>query len=252
MLNSGSPSPGSIALGALLSRPRPLPPRRPARARRSPVLAAGCPDAVRRRRRGPAQSDPERDRERGAGEGPPAALRRQPYARAEPGGDGHPGSRRRASASGSQAISPATLTVMAGNERILAHPARADWLEPAVRRAARARASDQPGADGLRAVDPVPRPGLRRLGRLARHPLLQGFSPAGTLAHTAALAATNSLFGQARDTLWKQASNESVFDSTQTLLGENPALQNACDQRARGHAERRTGASTRPSGSSRA
>ncbi len=42
-----------------------------------------------------------------------------------------------------------------------------------------------------------------------------------------ALAATNNSFGQARDSLWKQASGESVFDSTQTLLAENPALQNS-------------------------
>ena len=52
------------------------------------------------------------------------------------------------------------------------------------------------------------------------------FSPAGTLAQTWSLASTNALFGQARDTLWKQASDESVFDSTQTLLAANPALQN--------------------------
>ena len=45
------------------------------------------------------------------------------------------------------------------------------------------------------------------------------------LGATAVLAATNRTFGQARDSLWKQASRESVFDDAKTLLGANPALQ---------------------------
>ena len=36
------------------------------------------------------------------------------------------------------------------------------------------------------------------------------FSPAASCAQTAALAATNGLFGQARDSLWKPASRERV------------------------------------------
>jgi hypothetical protein len=51
------------------------------------------------------------------------------------------------------------------------------------------------------------------------------FSPATVLAQTASLAASDPDFGTARDRLWQVAAHESVFDGTQTLLGENPAFQ---------------------------
>jgi hypothetical protein len=129
--------------------------------------------------------------------------------------------------SGTQAISPATLTVMAGNERILA--------------ILRALTDSNPGGAVSQALAAVTNQALtvseestQYLGQAfdaAADSLdtlsFSAFSPAGTLAQTWSEASTNSLFGQARDTLWKQASSESVFDSTQTLLAENPALQNS-------------------------
>ena len=130
-------------------------------------------------------------------------------------------------ASGSQAVSPATLTVMAGNERILAIlRALTGSNPPSDVQHALAQVSSQAltaSAQSTQFLGQAFDASADSLDTLS----YKDFSPAGTLAHTAALAATNSLFGQARDSLWKQASNESVFDSTQTLLGENPALQNA-------------------------
>jgi hypothetical protein len=129
--------------------------------------------------------------------------------------------------SGSQAISPATLTVMGGNERILA--------------ILRALSGSNPSPDVLHALAQVTNDALTASAQSTQFLgqafdasadsldtlSYKDFSPAGTLASTASLARTNMLFGQARDALWKQASDESVFDSTQTLLGENPALQNS-------------------------
>jgi hypothetical protein len=129
-------------------------------------------------------------------------------------------------ASGQQAISPATLTVMAGNERILA--------------ILRAVSASNPPSEVVHALAQVTGQALtvssqstQFLGQAfdASADSLDtlsftAFSPAGTLARSAALAAANRLFAQARDALWKLASHESVADSTQTLVGENPALQN--------------------------
>ena len=128
---------------------------------------------------------------------------------------------------GSQAISPATLTVMAGNERILA--------------ILRALTGSNPPAEVLHALAQMTNQALTSSAQSTQFLgqafdasadsldtlSYKDFSPAGTLARTASLASTNTLFGQARDALWKQASNESVFDSTETLLSENPALQNS-------------------------
>ena len=130
-------------------------------------------------------------------------------------------------ASGSQAISPATLTVMAGNERILA--------------ILRALSAANPPSEVMHALAQVTGEALSASAQSTQFLgqafdasadsldtlSYKAFSPAATLARSAALAATNSLFGNARDSLWKQASNESVFDSTQTLLEENPALQSS-------------------------
>ncbi|HJS93202.1 MAG TPA: hypothetical protein VJ741_02990 [Solirubrobacteraceae bacterium] len=128
-------------------------------------------------------------------------------------------------ATGSQAISPATLSVMAGNERILA--------------ILRALGASNPSSEVVHALAQVTAQALTVSSRSTQFLgqsfdasadsldtlSYSAFSPARTLAHSAALAATNKLFGQARDSLWQQASHESVFDSTQTLVGENPVLQ---------------------------
>jgi hypothetical protein len=130
-------------------------------------------------------------------------------------------------AGSSPAISPATLTVMAGNQRILAILRALTDSGPAhdvsgaiaqVDNQALTQASD---ADYLHgnwfdaSVD--------SLDTIA----FQGFSPANVLAASSSLAHANKLFGQARDALWQTASHESVFDGTQTLVKENPALQTA-------------------------
>ncbi|HUA71730.1 MAG TPA: hypothetical protein VMA96_11620 [Solirubrobacteraceae bacterium] len=129
--------------------------------------------------------------------------------------------------SGSQAISPATLTVMAGNERILAIlRALADSNPSGAVSQALAQVTNQAltvSEQSTQFLGQAFDASADSLDTLS----FSAFSPAATLTATASLAATNSLFGQARDTLWKQAANESVFDSTQTLLGENPALQNS-------------------------
>lgn len=129
--------------------------------------------------------------------------------------------------SGSSAVSPATLTVMAGNQRILA--------------ILRALTASNPPSGVLHALSQVTDQALSGASRSTQ--LLGqafdasadsldtlaygGFSPLQTLSETTSLAATNSAFGHARDTLWQQASHESVFDDTQTLLSENPALQSS-------------------------
>jgi hypothetical protein len=130
-------------------------------------------------------------------------------------------------ASGAQAISPATLTVMAGNERILAilrdlshsNPA-SDVLHAIAQVTGQALTASSQSTQFLGQAFDASADSLDTLSYTA-------FSPAGVLATTWTEASTNALFGQARDTLWKQASSESVFDSTHTLLSENPALQNA-------------------------
>ncbi len=130
-------------------------------------------------------------------------------------------------ASGSQATSPATLTVMAGNERILAilH-ALSQSNPPAEVLHALAQVTDQAltsSSQSAQFLGQAFNASADSLDTLS----FNAFSPGGVLGASASLAATNNLFGQARDALWKQASSESVFDSTQTLLAENPALQNS-------------------------
>ncbi|MGO9958648.1 MAG: hypothetical protein ACLP50_22230 [Solirubrobacteraceae bacterium] len=125
------------------------------------------------------------------------------------------------------APSAATLTVMSGNQQILTI---LDALE----------ASDPPGPVGL-AVTAVARDALTEASAVldaqgtyfdASADNLStlsaaGFSPASVLEATVTLAAANSSFAQARDALWASVSHEHVLDSTEQLLGENPALQNA-------------------------
>lgn len=130
-------------------------------------------------------------------------------------------------ASGSQAISPATLTVMAGNERIVAilHALSGSNPPPEVQHAL-AQVTDQALTASSASTQFLGQSfdaSADSLDTLS----FSAFSPEGTLAKTWTLASTNAPFGQARDSLWKGASHESVADSTQTLLGENPALQNS-------------------------
>jgi Divergent InlB B-repeat domain len=130
----------------------------------------------------------------------------------------------------SPAISPATLTVMAGNQRILA--------------ILRALTDSGPAQDVANAIAQVDNQALTQASDsdylhgnwfdASADSLdtigFQGFSPANALAATASLAQANKLFGQARDALWQTASHESVFDGTQMLLKENPDLENSAVQ----------------------
>jgi hypothetical protein len=50
------------------------------------------------------------------------------------------------------------------------------------------------------------------------------FAPSAVLSRSAALAATDHSFGQARDALWQTASHESIFASAADLLANTPSL----------------------------
>jgi hypothetical protein len=133
-------------------------------------------------------------------------------------------------AGNSPAISPATLTVVAGNQRILA--------------ILRALTDSGPAQDVTNALAQVDNQALTQASNSdARNQnwfdasadsldtiAFQGFSPANVLAASSSLAQANKLFGQARDTVWQSASHESVFDGTQALVKENPALQSSAVQ----------------------
>jgi hypothetical protein len=133
-------------------------------------------------------------------------------------------------AGNSAAISPATLTVMAGNQRILA--------------ILRALTDSGPAQNVSNAIAQVDNQALTQASNsddlhgnwfdASADSLdtisFQGFSPANVLAASASLAQANRAFGQARDTLWQAASHESVFDGTQALVNGNPALQTAAIQ----------------------
>ena len=129
---------------------------------------------------------------------------------------------------GSSAVSADTLTVMAGNQRTLAIlRALTSSSQPAAVQRALAQVTDHALVDSVQSAQ-----GSGSSFK-AFHPTVDSlstleyttFSPAQTLAATASLAAANHAFGVARDELWSQASHESVFDATSTLLGENPALK---------------------------
>lgn len=129
--------------------------------------------------------------------------------------------------SGAKDISPATLTVMSANQRILTilNALSASTQPSDVQRALAQVTAHELGDSAQSTAGVVNRPFDPSVDSLSTISYTT-FSPARTLDDTAALAAGDNAFGQARDTLWQQVSHESVFDNTQTLLGENPALQN--------------------------
>ncbi|MGZ4295561.1 MAG: InlB B-repeat-containing protein [Solirubrobacteraceae bacterium] len=132
--------------------------------------------------------------------------------------------------SGSQAISPATLTVMSGNQRIITILKALSDSGPAGDVAhALAQVSDQALIEASQSTEMLGQAFNASADSLSTI-TYSGFSPARVLAATAALAATNHSFGSARDTLFASASHESVFDSSKTLLSQNPALQNPAVQ----------------------
>ncbi len=127
--------------------------------------------------------------------------------------------------SGTQAISASTLTVMAGNQRVLAIlRALTDSNQTAEVGHALAQVTDHALTDASQSTEMLGQAFDASADSLDTISYAS-FAPARVLAATASLAATNRAFGQARDSLWKQASDESVFDDAKTLLGANPALQ---------------------------
>jgi hypothetical protein len=133
-------------------------------------------------------------------------------------------------AGGGDAVSPQTLTVMAGNERILAILKVLSASNPAADvQNALAQVTDHALIDSSQTTSELNQNFDASADSLSTVSYTS-FSPAQVLAASAQLASTDSAFGKARDALWKAASHESVFDDTQTLLSENPALQNAAVQ----------------------
>ncbi len=126
--------------------------------------------------------------------------------------------------SGGAQTSAATLTVMSGNERILA--------------ILQALESSNPAAPVALAVTQVARTALTDASNVkatsgqffdASADTLStlsfgSFSPAVVLEATVALAGDNASFSVARNMLWSGVSHESLGDSTSQLLSENPAL----------------------------
>ena len=126
---------------------------------------------------------------------------------------------------GSQAISASTLTVMGGNQRVLAIlRALTDSNQNADVDHALAQVTDHALTDASQSTEMLGQAFDASADSLDTISFAS-FAPSRVLAATEDLAATNRKFGQARDSLWKQASSESVFDDTKTLLGENPALK---------------------------
>src|SRR3954468_883952 len=109
--------------------------------------------------------------------------------------------------------SAATLSAVPGNQRILAILAALNGAnQPRVQRAIAATA-DQALAESSASARQLGRefnPAADSVSTL----LYGGFSPAKTLQDTYDLAHATPRFGQARDSLWQAASQESVFDTS--------------------------------------
>lgn len=128
--------------------------------------------------------------------------------------------------------SPASLELMAGNQRIVAilaalerpYGSPAVELPPAARLAvthlAAVALSDSSdifaGAENPKYFEP--------LADARTNLAYTTFAPATVLRATRDLAAGNRLFGEARDSLWKAASEESVFSEWKELLSESSVL----------------------------
>src|SRR3954470_8821546 len=120
---------------------------------------------------------------------------------------------------GSGATSPATLAVVAGNQRVLAILAAFEQAPsaPRVKRALAAVAD--------RALTESSTPTFDTSSDTRATLLYGSFSPAATLKATADLAAADPAFGRARDRVWAAASHESVFSDASALVAGDPDLQ---------------------------
>lgn len=127
--------------------------------------------------------------------------------------------------SGGAETSPATLTVMSGNERILA-----------ILQALEGAGAPAPVAIAVTQVAKTALTDSSNVQAAAGHYFdasadtlstlsVGSFSPPVVLEATVALAASNASFAVARDQLWSGVSHENLGDSTSQLLSENPALK---------------------------
>lgn len=135
--------------------------------------------------------------------------------------------------SAASAPSPASLQLMAGNQRILAILAALErpYGEPAVELPPAAKlavshlaAVALSGSSNIFAGAEEPK-FFEPLADARTNLTFTSFAPANVLRATRTLASENKLFGEARDALWASASEESVFSEWKELLVESGVLQ---------------------------
>ena len=139
----------------------------------------------------------------------------------------------KAALAASSAPSQATLQLMAGNQRIIA-------ILATLERPSGSPASELPAAAKLAVTHlaAVALSGSSDIFAAAETPKYfepladartnlpyTSFAPASVLRATRELAQTNRTFGEARDALWKTASEESVFSGWKELLEESKVLR---------------------------
>ncbi|MHB1809578.1 MAG: hypothetical protein ACYCU0_09790, partial [Solirubrobacteraceae bacterium] len=132
----------------------------------------------------------------------------------------------------SSAPTPASLQLMAGNQRIIAilaalerpygSPA-APLPGPAKLAVTHLAADALTGSSNVFASAEQPKY-FEPLADARTNLAYTTFAPATVLRATRALAAGNRAFGEARDALWKKASEESVFSEWKELLAESKVL----------------------------
>jgi hypothetical protein len=128
--------------------------------------------------------------------------------------------------------SPASLELMAGNQRIVAilaalerpYGSPAVELPPAAKLAVTHLAAVALSDSSDIFADAENPKYFEPLADARTNLSYTTFAPATVLRATRELAAGNRLFGQARDALWKSAGEESVFSEWKELLGESKAL----------------------------
>lgn len=135
--------------------------------------------------------------------------------------------------SAASAPSPASLQLMAGNQRILAILAALErpYGEPAVELPPAAKlavshlaAVALSGSSNIFAGAEEPK-FFEPLADARTNLTFTSFAPGTVLRATRALAGQNKLFGEARDALWASASEERVFSEWKQLLAESKLLR---------------------------
>jgi hypothetical protein len=152
----------------------------------------------------------------------------------------------------SSAPSQASLQLMAGNQRIIAILAALErpYGSPSVGLPAAAKlavthlaAVALSGSSDIFAGAEEPR-FFEPLADARTNLLYTAFAPAAVLRATHELAGGNHRFGEARDALWRNASEESVFSQWSELLKESKVLQSEALKEVRGEVEAGNGTIT--------